>query len=1794
MSQSSELSAGAGFTYENTVSAYYLTHLLAENPITELADRVVSKVALQQVDFGEPLDDVIVDAKGNDGDTARLSLQVKKSLTISEAKTNEDFRRIVKDSWQTLRKDSFQIDTDRYGFVTYDCTTSKVRALKSLCDYARNSDTVEHFEQRFTDGGNASKEVKGIKDAIASIIIEECNVSITSTELKTFLAHFCAIKMDFLTENAASKTELSPLLKSCLTPEMQSNASNLFDAIQKIANEKGAVSASLNRSTLTQELKNSFSLVGAMCLQPDLEIINTVAETWIKSINNEIGGFQLKRPAFFQKIENALTSKRFVQISGLPGCGKSVVLRHLVENRLQQGPILFLKSDRITGKSWIEFAKSIDLNCTDIETLLSEIATTGSPLLAIDGIDRIASEQRAIVLDLIETIATSPALNDWRILVTSRTQGFEFVRNWLPQKLFNTFGVGVIDVIAFDDEEATTISEKLPSFRPLLFGSEEVRNIARRPFFAAILANQQFDAEDAKSETALIAKWWEHGGYDAELTQARKRQHALIDLASTYLKQLGKPISQFDLKDNTIEVADKLVEDAVIQDVEKGHTLEFSHDIFFEWALVNYLKSKGDCWIDEIRKAGEPPMLARCVELLSQFRYFANENWQVILEKLNSSNIRNQWLRAWLTAPFTSPSFPENSKLMNKTIIQGNNGLLNKLLVWFQADRTIPNQMVLSSDELSSRNTKYQLVRLADQLGWPNDFHSWKRLIEWLLDKIDQLPKQHVPEILTVFEVWQHLFNSYMNPASKALLSQSQKWLDEIEVLRHADNFTADKGPWEKLSYDELDELEKRLRSLILYSVQSNQEDVSKYLQKVIITPKIRRSAFNEINGFASYLSSTCPDELANIFRTEIFEELPDEKIKRKKEEQERRRLFMAELRAKPKDKLTRQEQAALSQPMLLSEFGSNGPDRYDWERLSIGHWNHGYFPPSPLREPFGSLFLNVPDVAIKLVRDMVNHATQSWRQLHDLDYERRASPIPITLTFPWGKQTFWGNTHEYMWGRGWWGPQAIECGFLALDKWSFEELNKGRNVNELIQKLLEGQTSTGILSIASALIAETKEISETTLPIILCQRLWNYEIQRIVNEGSNSRSALMGFQNGFQDQLHINALKKQNERASRQRELRDFIGICVLHKDKNISSSSQKIIQNFPNHLPFEYEEQRVNESVVSELLTRAENWAEWGKAENYKAYKNPENEDQVLIGLDNPKLKEPEAIEFQQKHSQMLSEITLWNWVDDTFEHDKISERLKLHDALNYAKQIDNPTVFQNRSPDGQSDIKLGALAGTAAIIIKEQKNLSPDDILWAKDVLERALSTPENTDIWLSKSVLSWHPLKYVAYACKFEIQNDAQNNHFKEVLLNLACHPLENICKEAFKNSIECWDIDPHFTWCAIELGMRLSIGSKDLNHIGSRVHNPEYGQDYIRECFDAIWKLYQGTQHPFNLTPPPPAWDFSPHISEDLEFEDQFLSNDPVWREGDIYWRWDFAPIILNAIPIGKIMQSDEYRPPFINFFDQLLNWTIDRIQPPWREKNAQQDSHGTDLIEWNGHLARRLAIISSYLSPNEIQTRYLQRFFSLDDEKCVSLLSTFVDFYIAHNIIDRTTIHNDANAILSLCLDKMLSHKDLKKTGYRDGRIHGYDLPELIRSFFFIHIEYAGGAARFANRDWREIQYFIPTFTKIMSSIGWIPHVAGCYLTLCERSQEHFPAESFADHILSIFENNELPLPEWRNTTLPARIAGLIQSYADQQKELDNALAQKFLKILDFLIDTGDRRSAALQMSETFFGVKVN
>jgi len=1792
MSQSPELAGGEGFTFEGDAAAFYLAALLAEAYAPGIDDQTVVCVSVQQRDFGEPLDDVIVDFEDAAKNHARLSLQVKRSLTISKAKSNKDFREIIRDSWLTLKKPDFRINTDRYGAAVGTVTPTKERALKTLCDWARESLTTDNFDARFSKGGSASENIKVLKNDIVALLKEVKGALCTSEEVHKFLAHFVLIQFDFLREGGTDSSEAINRIRDCLTTDDAAKAPLVWSKIVQLARASAGKSGQFNRARLVRSVSPVAHLRGATSLRLDLDKLTELANSYANLIPDDIGGTKLDRISLLESLDTKLTTARAVQVRGLPGSGKSVVVRRAAQRALERGPILFLKAEQLEGTSWISYATSQGLSGTPLEQLLVEVGAAGSPILFIDAIDRIEKVHQPIILDLIRTIVGSPLLDNWRIVVSLRDTGIEVLRNWLGD-LFGVLKVETLVVSQLNDEEAETLAKAKPHLRPFLFGSDQVKEIVRRPFFAKVL-NQNYVAAPSdqtsppQSEVDLIENWWRRGGYNETDQSAIERQRVLFDLASVRARQLSQPIGLSQL--TSVAHIDNLISDGILQNAREGVSVRFTHDIFFEWSFFHVLAERGQKWMDVIKECGEPPAVARVVELASQWEYVRETEWAAYLAQTEDSNLRSQWMRAWLVGPLGTARFEVDEDQFAKVVFADDFLLLRKVLVWFQAEKTTPNESILTSELPQD-----QRQRFADLLGWPSDFPSWRRLISFILRHISDIPRRLYPEVVAVFEVWQNALADLRNPTSLALLQQCANWLTAIDAISTADGPDENSAYWEKVP--SLGAFRKSLGLLLIRSSRVEPTFAADYLQRVINSERIRDDAFHDIIANSAILAQSLPHLVVELSHVFLQEELPEEQVAREKQELHDRAEWRKAILARPEAERSRNEKMALDGGFSLHPIGDFS--YHDWDRLSIHDEYKNFYPPSPLREPFHSLFQSSPSDALRLLRELCNHAMTAWRQLHIHSRDRRGTPIPLELTFPWGTQKFWGTDREYLWFRSMSAPKAISSGFMALEEWCFAELERSRPVEELIQQVVDGNECIAILGIASILALQTETVSEVTLPLVTSQRLLAADSNRMMQDYSSTVN-LIGF-NQPSDKPHYMAVKAANAREVRKKDLSWMVPGFVFAVGP-ISDRVRETILNFKNNLPYQYEEHRDIPEAKADLTAQALKFAELAETENYQSYRTEEGSDQIAIVHVSPSATEPENVAKAEEASKYLTQTGLWMWASKSFEENTLSETYTVENAIALAKEVDASDLYQyskDDNEDGELGTRRGSVAATAAIALNFREGRTQEELEWARNVLIRAMRLPEKLDsMWSSGAIIPWHQSIFAARGLAADLREGTATSKTVANVLGLIAHPLEVVSLAALEEACKLWSKDPKLTWTALILALSLChIPSRPRDQLGQH-DKALHTENETQERIDAALAYYDNGSGWDSLPLPPPAWvkvepekgRRMPQTYEDYDSGDA-LDMDQVWGEPDVTWHSKKASEILNSIPFEEVMSSNA-RNAVLNFLSGVLEWTNQKNAPPW-VKPARRDRSATRIFEWTRVLGSRLGCVAGLIPLRDFQTRFLDPILELEGDNCWALLSPFTSTYICSYVYDATVVPADAVATLDLCLDRFLQSSTFKRDAYRSGELSGFDQPELVRTLMFVSVEHADLAARYVNGDWSEINNILPLIDRFVRTGGWAASVMDPFLTLTERAKANYPAEAFADQVLSIIGDGPDNLKDWHGTFMPARIAELVQYFAHRDAPMALALAQKFLRILDMLVDMGDRRSAALQLGEAFREIRL-
>ncbi len=1788
MPQSPELAGGEGFTFEGDAAAYYLSALLAEAYAPGIDGRTVVRVSVQQRDFGEPLDDVIVDFEDTAKSPARLSLQVKRSLTISKAETNTDFRDIIRDSWATLKKTDFRINNDRYGAAVGTISSTKERAFKTLCDWARESLTADHFEARFVGRDSDSNNIKVIKDDVVTLLEEVAKrAPCTSKEVHQFLAHFILIQFDFLREGATNPPDAINRIRDCLAPDEVAKAPLVWSRAVQLARASAGKSGQFDRARLVRLISPVARLRGATSVRLDLDKLTELAKSYANLIPDDIGGTRLDRTSLLEELDAKLTTARVVQVRGLPGSGKSVVVRRAVQRALGRGPTIFLKAEQLEGTSWISYATSQGLSGAPLEQLLVEVGATGTPILFIDAIDRIEKEHQPVILDVIRAIVESPLLDNWRVVVCLRDTGIEVLRNWLGEFL-DVLKVETLGVNELSDVEAEILAKAKPHLRPLLFGSAQVQEIVRRPFFAKVL-NQSYVADPSaptfgpQSEVDLIANWWRRGGYNETGQCAIERQRALLNLARVRARQLSQPIGLSQL--TSIAQIDDLRSDGILQNAREGISVRFAHDIFFEWAFFHVLADRGAQWMEEIKACGEPPAAARVVELASQWEYAQGKDWRVYLAQTEGSDLRSQWLRAWLVGPLGTARFEADEGQFATTVFADDFRLFRKVLVWFQAEKTSPNVNILAG-----ALPQEQRQRFADLLGWPSDFVAWRRLIDFILRRISDIPQRLYPEIVAIFEVWQNALADYHNPTSHALLQQCATWLAATDAISAADGPDKNSANWGKVPG--LGDFRKSLSHLLLRSSRAEPTFAADYLQRVTNSKSIRDETFHDIIGYSPIIAQSLPQSVIELSLAFLQEELPDEQVAREKSEFCKAAEWREAVLAKPEAERTRHEQMALSgmfSPLIIGDFG-----HHDWERLSINDDHRRFWPPSPLREPFHSLFQSSPDEALRLLRELCNHAMTAWRQLHRHSRDRGGTPIPLELTFPWGTQRFWGTDREYLWFRSTRAPKVIGCGFMALEEWCFAELKRSRPVDELIQRIVEGNECIAILGTAAMLALNTETVSEATLPLFTSQRLLTADHNRWGQDLSPT-AMLIGF-NHRTDKRHIEAVQAMDARSVRKTQLRWMVPKFVFGTE-SIRDRAREAILNFKNELPYQYEEHRNTPSVREQLTAQALEYAELAEPQNYQPYRSEENSERIALVHVSPSATKPEKIASIEKASRYLKQSGLWTWASKSFEEGAIQSAYTIEDAIVLAREADSGDLFvHSNDENGAEDLPMrrGAVAATAAIVLNFREGRPQEDIKWARDVLDCAIRLPEKPDLmWSPDSVIPWHQAIYVARGLAADLREDTASGSAACDLLGLIAHPLEVVSLTALEEICKLWSGDHKLTWAGLILAFSLCHvpprPSDQLRQYGEALHSPSEA----KRAVDAALAFYEKGSGWASLPLPPPAWvkveagkgRRGRQRYEEYDVDDAADANE-VWGEPDVFWRSKQAAEILQRIPFDAVLSSSS-RSALLDFLARVLDWTNQKNAPPWVEPGHRNRS-ATDIFEWTHALGSTLGRVAGLLPLSNFQACLLDPILRLEGDNCWGLLSPFASTYVCAYVYDAPVVPVDAVATLDLCLGRLLQDSAFKRDAYRSGEFSGFDQPKLVRTLMFVSVERADLAARYVNGDWSEIGRILPLIDRFVRAGGWAASVMNPFLTLCERARANYPAEAFADQVLAVIGDGPDNLKGWHGTFIPARIAELVQHFAHRDAPMKRDLAQTLLRILDMLVDMGDRRSAALQLGEAF------
>ncbi len=1721
-SQSSELTGGSGFTFEGHVAGYYMSALLAEAVAYACPGRV-SSVHFQQKKEGFPLDDVLVYWLDASSRKAFTSLQVKRSLTISEAKSNEDFSDIIRDSWETFKSSSFVLKRDFFGAAIGEISSEKLRDMTHLCELAKETLDADQFERRFHGAMTAGQNLKSIKVVIENLLKRHAGRAVTASEIHEFLAHFVMVKFDFMHEGAVDTVTAANMLQPFIASDSDASSLALFAHLVQLARSSAGSNGAFNRARLVHELARVFKLKPAVSFRQHMLLLSEETSTALSSISDDINAFRIPRIDAERSIKEAMDAYFCVQIVGKPGVGKSVLLKDQIQQAARGGDVLFLKSERLSGNTWRSYAHYLGLPAHVLTELLIEIEATGTPVLFIDGIDQIPDAYRSVVEDLIHTIRDEPRLSNWKMLFTLRESEDESVTDWLSSLVpCDKTKKIVIDLLT--DNEAKMLADNCPSLRPLLFGEKPVQEIIRRPFFAKVIQNLRLPAgATVQSELELLKKWWENGGYNAESRTRIGRRQTLAQVAEQKLASGGKMASLKNFVSGT-EVS-SLCHDGILNLSGSRISVDFSHDIFFEWSLFFLLKDDEDNWTERLPLTRQLPLMSRVVELLAHDA-FENGQWEREVNQLNKSELSGKWMRAWLTGPFNSPMFVGKSADYHRALMASDGLLFRRMLNSMGTEKTVPDPAL------------FELTRdvvLADRNSRPSDVWLWKTFVTYLVEISTELQPDFYPAVLEAFSVW--LYHRRQLAPDSTLTGSVQHIV--LEWLRLSETHS---------SIDREGVIEKRARKILLHLSWEDDVFSANYLRDHISNSGIQDSVFIDVMNYAKQLASAHPALLASFCLKYMLEPLPEAEFYDVLEAREAAHAEVQRIGSLPESQRTNKDELFL----FTQEIGG-GPEfntDYYEQRLSLKDI-HQFMSGTSSSEPFVSLFKTDSREALRLLVQLSNHAISAWEQISII---KGKTPIPVTVKFPWGEQTFLGDCEVYMWDTITHQHHFLHNAYCELNRWLDNEIRQSKDIDELVQRTVCDNTSVAVLSSIVRLISKHKRNSKALLSIITHQRVLLLDKSRYLHPHS-----------------YMSNVKK--EIPPLENMLPNWFVRPVYR---------QSVIENikaFKNDLAYEFEEDKALAPLSAQLLKDADSFQPYICASNYKI---ETHEDGRITGSFSPPIVEnnEENIEIGIR---LINALNIGEWSQKSLASGSVAPGFTLIDALEFAKDHDAHLVFARR--DDIEDQIATALTGVAAVVMQHRDVVSESEIHWASDVFALVRGYPlsqheqSNSDLALTDLP---DPRIFLCKVNEVLLDDPLYANEARDDLLRMLVHPLRDVMLTAFQIFVSRWKHSPKWGWAALFVATAQCLSNHRRKDLMGMQSSTIVGETR---------KFLSSSDEWCELLIPEAYW--LARSEEELAVEK--LMNERIaqayYSKNSLLFSlnrdkhicpWTRNPACLNLKLWGSIIEKIPLemmlncgaRSFIVSYLKHITHWVCKLAEPTGKTKQDKIDIPH-DIDELLSPLARAMNVLGRYIPASEYELDFWKPLLQCADPIVSKWSAEFMTSFSMHYLERGQALRDEELRVARAISERLTLLSVLQYPHYGSLRMPNYWQAEIIRGVFLCL------RAKTLTSP-VVVQSMFPVMREFVVRCGWHSEVFAIFLQACQRHTNFISLASFAHLVVDIITSKDKPAM-WDEFVMN-KVAGFIELNRPVDGKLADELRGQLLVILDWMTEKGNKLSARVSL----------
>jgi len=1631
----------AGPQFEGKVGAFYLLSLLSGGEPRGLPGATIHTIAFQQRGSGRPLDDVIVQATNADGSAAILEIQAKRTLTFTASDT--EFTDVVGQMWEAGQKPEFE--ATRYELaVAIARTTTRV---EHACQ------EVLHWARQFPDGATFATHInrerfssKGMRDFV-DVFRANLAMAGAPTDEETvwrLLRRFQILVFDFESPGSDYEHRARERARLALGTDHANRAADLWPILVDHAGACARVGGALDRPAVVTPLKtqHGFHFDQRTDLRSVDARLSEAANRALEGIKDQVGGVRLARTELIDQAYTALASHRTLHIVGAPGVGKSWVMKHLARCLQLEGRIIVLRNGRIVPGGWLPMAHAIGCTVSQNE-LFNELGCSGGATLFIDNIDQIdGAGDWATVTDLLTGVARNPG---WRAVVTGGVGNHDW-KTKLPEEVSNA-GIATLQVEEITDDETAVLSEGNQALAIILSNDHPARRIARNLFYLSRMielgAGQTEATAGIATEIDLARLWWRYGGGRSEDDGRFARLKALRAMGTQVVTHPSRvAFKADDLSSPTI--AELLRFDSLREDI-KGATVAFRHDVLCDWTVGFLLHEDKELLNALPMDSPLPAGLARGLEIAARLAIEGDTTgarWLVLLAAVERDGGHGSWKRPVLLAlPRSEQAF---------ALFQGLKSVL------LESDGRRLGEIIRLMIAIESESLAKVIARVQPSVAVPSGAAElivpkglgWTWLVLWLVANAKSLPPPLIPDISKAFQAWLISTQNQSLPFNAEIVGLLFEWLALIEDAM-----------FPRMSRDTRDE-PPRLNIRHLRDVRD----------------EIRMTAFtfSHLNPLAAerYLSGLDPDAV--------------------------RHHEMQAILCTP-GTLAKAAPAALADFALGAIIEKEDPDDvYSNRRARFGPFgvhDHLFSPASPGQGPFFELLEHAPAEGLRLIRVLVEHATQWWRD----QYIEARRPFPrISIPFPGATKSFEGDWSVYNWARSVAPSMITASALMALEAWGHRQIEAGRPFEDVLHDVL-GPDGSSIAFVAVAVdlvLSHWREARATAWPMVATPELLAFDDARLTHDRAGVNRML-----AFEQEAITSRVKRADldARPSRRNRLSDTIGHYVFRAEPKQLEALRAALEQARNEI-----RQKPNdgEDPINGLratadravrMTHAEHWplvkvelADGSETEVHQF--QPDPEELRLISV------ETKRVEANMRHHNVRAKVQF-----ALFDRAKSTAEI-VAEAIEWAKA--QPANAEPQPAENNEEKKFDkewdrrAVVMAAALAARDYEAPDRSDVLaWALPILhaaavEKGKEYPGNAQIEYSVTAIG--ALGLIAQYLR------DQNGAARDALLHLASHQDLAVVKALGRHFPDLDRLDPRLPRALVRIVMASSIHTRRSDSDYQNRASQQAYRERVEASIAAEQQWLDGMADEPNW-PELPAWLSRPRRGIRIGGWTEYDDDAHEVEEPDHY----VSEQALGALVIHLIGLTVGELPPWVVAFAvHQMRWTDDANGP--HGENDRDRDHRPDT--WNSHFFDFVGILSVALPHDDVVAMFIEPITRFKDEAFHDTMAEFLrGFDRAMQATDTKRPENPV-AVRVLLADRIRQGWNFKRLGREKGFTSETHAGDALNAMFY-------QPPRFANRgrpsipdNWDGVDATMPTLTALVTGAPTSGYIATLFLNLVDSA----------------------------------------------------------------------------------------